>query len=91
MSDTETKTRTPNPFTAYKKAKAAADRARKAAGRAVELEEKARVAAERAAALTALKDELEEEEGNAYDALQAALADLNTDTDSLDDENDEEL
>jgi hypothetical protein len=81
----DTRNRTPNPFTQYKKAKAAADRARKAATRAVDLEEKARVASEKANALTAVKDELEQAEAEAYDALQAALADLNTDTDSLDD------
>lgn len=84
----ETRTRTPNPFTAYKKAKAAADKARKAAGRAVDLEERARIAKEKADVLVAEKDELEQAEADAYDALQAALNDLNTDTDVLDDADD---
>lgn len=69
----EKRTRKLNPYTAYTKAKDLADRARKAAVRAVDLADKARVASEKADALTALKDEAEQAEADAYDALQESL------------------
>jgi hypothetical protein len=90
----EQKTRKPrstNPFSQYKKAKAAADRARRAAARADDLRQKAQEAADKAAELVARKEELEEAEQAAYDALQQALADLGEDDgETGDDEDDEE-
>lgn len=76
MSDEDQKpkrTRKANPFTTWKKAQAAADRARRAAQRtaklAAEAEEARKVAADAAELLSAA--ELEEQ--TAYTALQEAL------------------
>jgi len=82
----ETKTRKPrstNPFSQYKKAKVEADKARRAAARAEALAEKAQEAAEKAREAADRLPELEAAEQAAYDALQAALADLDTNTDDV--------
>ncbi len=93
MSDEETTTkrkRSTNPFSQYKKAKTAADRARRAYDRADDLREKAEAAAYKAEELRKKKDALEEEEAKAYDVLQEALAALDTDTDEVADDDEEE-
>jgi hypothetical protein len=82
--------RTPNPFTTYKKAKAAADKARRLAAKAAELREKAEAAAVKAEQAAADLPELEAAEQAAYDALQAALADLDTDTDDVEEYDEDE-
>lgn len=84
----EQKTRRPrstNPFSQYKKAKAEADKARRAAARADALAEKAQEAAEKARQASEKLPELEAAEQAAYDALQQALADLDTNTDDVED------
>lgn len=80
---TETRTRSKNPYTTYKNAKAYADRARKASLRADDLAEKAQAAADRAATLRDAKASAEVAEQEAWDDLQAALAGLDTDTDAV--------
>jgi hypothetical protein len=90
VSDTDTaekRTRTPNPYTRYAKAHEKAEKARRAHSRAADLAEKARQADEKARALSALKDEAEVEEQEAYEGLQEALAELQApDADEDDDE-----
>lgn len=75
MSD-EKRTRKPNPYTAYAKAHAAAEKARKAASRAEALAAAAKEAADKASVLASALPELEAAEKEAYEALQAALAEL---------------
>lgn len=71
-----TRTRKKNPLVEYEKARVFADRARKAAARAVDLADKARVASEKADALTALKDTAEADEADALAALENHLESL---------------
>lgn len=80
---TTRKPRSANPFSVYKRAKAEVDKARRAAARAEALAEKAHVAADRAREATERLPELEQAEQAAYDALQRALADLDTNTDDV--------
>ncbi len=70
------RTRKKNPLVEFEKAKAFADRARKAAARAVDLAEKARDAVEKSTALAALRAEAEKVEQEALTALQNHLAGL---------------
>lgn len=83
MSETTKRTRKANPFTAYAKAKQKADVARRAAARTADLAEKATAALARAEQEAARRDAAEVEEQAALDALQAALGELNTDTDQV--------
>jgi hypothetical protein len=90
MSDTEKKTRKKNPLTAYARAKAKADKVRRAHARAEELAEKAKAAAERAAELASQKDEAEKAEQAALAALQGELESIRGgDTDSVADADEE--
>lgn len=73
--------RKPNPLSTYKKAKALADRARKAHSRAEELAAKAKAAADKAAELAAQKDAAEADEQAALSALKAEIEGTDVDTD----------
>lgn len=90
MSDDEKKTRKKNPLTAYARAKAHADKVRRAHARAEELAAKAKAAAERAEALAAEKEEAEKAEQAALAALQGELESIqggtSEDTEVVEDE-----
>lgn len=73
------RTRSKNPLSTYAKAKADADKARRAYDRAAELREKANAAAARAEELAAKKEAAEAAEQEALSALQATLAKINGD------------
>jgi hypothetical protein len=84
MSDNEQvetvkRERKKNPYSQYAKARAHADKVRRANGRASALAEKAAQAAEKAAALAAQLPEAEAAEQEALEALQAALEELDGD------------
>lgn len=85
----EKRTRAKNPFTTYARAKAQAERVRRAAARADDLAAKAKAAADKAAELASQKDTAEDSEREAYEALQDALAALN-DSDLAEDVADDE-
>lgn len=77
MSDEKkTRTRKPNPYTAYAQAHAEANKVRRAAAKADELHAKAVELAEKAAVAKERLPEVEAAEQAAYTALQDALAEL---------------
>lgn len=73
------RTRKKNPLSTYAKAKAHADKVRRAHARAEELAAKAKAAADRAAELATEKEAAEAAEQEALAGLQGALAEINGD------------
>lgn len=77
------RTRTPNPFTAWKKAATALAKAKKASARADALAEEAQKAADKAAKAKEELPDLLKAEQEAYAALQSEVEGNQVDTDSL--------